>query len=412
MTTSETPYTGEGTGLRRSLGLWHVVLYGLGVTIGAGIYVLIGPAAARAGMSAPIAFVIAAIVMGLTAASFAELGTRLPVAAGEAAYINAGFRSPVLGLIAGLLIIAIATVSAAAISVGSAGYIRIFLDLPQPLILTLVVVAMAGIAAWGIEESVTFAAIMTLIEIGGLLLIVGMGLWSEPDLAARLPEAMPAATPGALSGLASATLLAVFAFIGFESIANVAEEIRDPRRTLPSAILLTLVITTLLYMLVIWVALVSLGPGELGTSSAPLADVFGRLSGRSPHIMSAIAIVATLNGIIVQMIMSSRILYGLSRQGRLPAAFGRVSARTQTPLLGTAVTAGAVLVLALALPLDRLADLSSRITLVLFALVNLALVAIKWREAKPPDDIFRTWTWVPAAGAVACLATLVADLIV
>ena len=172
--------------LKRSLTLTNAVLYGLGVTIGAGIYVLIGAAAGRAGMYAPLAFVVAAALMGLTAASFAELGGRMPVAAGEAAYVRAAFQSDRLATLVGLLVIAIAIVSAAAISIGSAGYIGVFLALPEPVRIALVVLAMGAIAAWGIKESVVFAGVMTVIEIGGLLLLIVAGAWFGSDLATRL----------------------------------------------------------------------------------------------------------------------------------------------------------------------------------------------------------------------------------
>jgi amino acid transporter len=141
--------------LKRALTLSHAVLYGMGVTIGAGIYVLIGAAAARSGMQAPIAFVAAAIPMGLAAASFAKLGGRMPVAAGEAAYIRAAFGSDRLALAVGLLVIGIAVVAAAAISVGSAGYLGVFISLPEPILIAIVVVGMGAIAGWGIKESVT-----------------------------------------------------------------------------------------------------------------------------------------------------------------------------------------------------------------------------------------------------------------
>jgi basic amino acid/polyamine antiporter, APA family len=198
---------------------------------------------------------------------------------------------------------------------------------------------------------VSFAGAMTVIEIGGLLMLVVAGMAMEPDLVKRLPEALPPLTDSrAIAGIVGTTLLAVFAFIGFEGLANVAEEVRDPKRTLPHAIFLTLAISTVLYVLVVWVALVSVGRVELAESKAPLALVFERLTGASPRTMSAIAIVATLNGIIVQIIMSSRVLYGLARQGNLPAGLGAVSKVTRTPLLATALTSA--LVLALLLPLQ------------------------------------------------------------
>jgi len=399
-------------GLKRALTLTDAVLYGLAVTIGAGIYVLIGAAAGRAGYSAPLAFVIAALLMMITGASFAELGGRLPVAAGEAAYVRAGFRSSSLALAVGLLATAIAVVSAAAISVGSAGYIGVFVAVPADLIVAGVVLAMGAIAAWGIKQSVTFAGLMTLIEIGGLLLIVAAGAAAGPELVTRLPEAVPTSIePGAWAGILSATLLAVFAFIGFEALANVAEEVEDPGRTLPRAIFMTLALTTLLYVLVVWVALVAVGPGVLARSEAPLALVFERLTGASPKIMSLIAIVATMNGVIVQIIMASRILYGLSSQGSLPPLLATVNPATRTPLTATALTAAAVLALALLLPLERLAELTARLTLLLFAIVNAALIRLKAREAAPPDGIFVVPLWVPWAGVATTLALLVAEFV-
>jgi APA family basic amino acid/polyamine antiporter len=183
-----------GVSLKRSLTLGYATLYGLGVTIGAGIYVLIGAAAARAGMHAPVAFVIAAVLMGLTAASFAELGSRMPVSASEAAYARAAFGSDRLALAVGLLVVAIAVVSAAAISAGSAGYIRVFVDMPQPLVVSAVVIAMGVVAAWGIVQSIAFAGIMTLLEIGGLLLIIVAGSLAGPEIVTRLPEMLPQRT--------------------------------------------------------------------------------------------------------------------------------------------------------------------------------------------------------------------------
>ena len=198
------------------------------------------------------------------------------------------FRSDQLATVIGLLVVAIAIVAAAAISLGSAGYIGVFLALPEPVLVTGVVVAMAAIAAWGINESVSFAGVMTVIEIGGLVMLILAGMAMEPDLVRRLPEALPPLTDGrALAGIVGTTLLAVFAFIGFEGLANVAEEVRDPQRTLPRAIFLTLTISTMLYVLVVWVALVAVPQEELAQSKAPLALVFERLTGASPRAMSA-----------------------------------------------------------------------------------------------------------------------------
>lgn len=399
--------------LERRLKLGHAVLYGLGVTIGAGIYVLVSDTAGRAGMYAPLAFVVTAVLVGLTGASLAELGSRYPVAAGEAEYVRRGFGSERLASVVGYLVIAMAIVSASAISVGAAGYVRVFLPAPDTVVITAVVIGMGVIASRGIVSSVTFAGVMTLIEIGGLLIIIAAGFLTEPQVISRLPEMVPRSFDATLwAGIMMASMLAVFAFVGFEGIVNIAEEMEDPARTLPRAIFLTLAITTVLYVLVMWVALVSLGPAELAAAKAPLAQVFERLTGGSPRVMSAIAIVATLNGIVVNLIMASRVMYGLGRSGALPGALARVHAATATPILATAIATAIALILALALPIGQLADLSARITLVVFGMVNVALVLVQRSDATPPAGIFTAPAWVPVAGTLSCAVFLAADVMI
>lgn len=401
----------SGPVLARRLTLPLTVLLGLGVTIGAGIYVLIGAAAGRAGFHAPWAFLLAAVVMAPTAASFAELASRMPVSAGEAAFVEAGFRSSVLAALTGLMVIFIGITSAAAISRGAAGYLRELLPLPTPIILAGVVLAMGLLAARGVLESVGTAAVMTLIEIGGLVAIVVAGLYGTPDVVASLPRATAGlGEPGALSAIVSASLLAFFAFIGFESLANMAEEVRDPRRVLPIAIALTLVISTLLYILVVWVALAAVPRADLAASSAPLTLVFRKVTGASPTIITVVAVIASINGIIAQMLMASRVMYGLARRGLLPAPLALVNVRTRTPLVATALTVAAVLGLALAFPIEALAETTTRCTLAVFALVNVALLALKLRREPGPEDAMVVPAIVPFAGAAVCVGLLLADV--
>lgn len=397
--------------LKRTLSLTHAVLYGLGVTVGAGIYVLIAAAAGRAGLHAPISFALTACLIGFTGASLAELGGRMPVAAGEAAYVRRAFGSERMATFVGLLVIAVALISAATVSVGAAGYIAVFLPWPMTVLITGVVLAMGAIAARGIKESVTCAGIMTLIELGGLAVVVVAGFMLEPTVVSRAPEMLPLTVePAVWTGIMTASMLAVFAFIGFEGIVNIAEEMKDPERNLPLAIFLTLAVTTALYVLVMWVALMSVGVDALAASKAPLALVFEKLTGASPRSMSAIAIVATLNGIVVNIIMASRVMYGLSRQGNLPRTLGAINPMTQTPINATVLSSIIVLAFALLLPIAELADLSARVVLVMFALVNLSLYWIKRQEASPPPGIFTVWRWVPLAGVITCLAFTAADI--
>ncbi len=396
--------------LRRTLTLPLVVLYGLGVTIGAGIYVLIGATAARAGMYAPVSFIMASVIMAFSACSFAELTGRLPVSAGEAAYVRSGFKSDLLAVFVGLLVVSAGSISASAICIGSAGYIRYFLDLPETFIVVAVILLMGAIASWGILESVTFAAILTLTEIAALLIIAFSGIIAKPEIIARVPEVFPMTFDiNHWSAITSAGLLAFFAFVGFEDLVNVAEEVKEPEKTLPKAIFLTLIISTLIYFLVVTVSVLIVPLDILGASKAPLNDVYTHATGGSPAWISAVAILATLNGVIVQMIMGSRVIYGLSRQKNLPQIFSRVNPVTRTPLMATGLIVFVILVLATSFPLEGLAEMTSRVTLTVFALVNMALFKIKMDNVPAPPGTFVVGKWVPFAGFLISAVFLLSD---
>lgn len=397
--------------LARELSLTHAVLYGLGITIGAGIYVLVGLAAGRSGMHAPLAFVLAALVMGFSAATFAELGTRLPVAASEAAYVEEAFQRRSLALGVGLLSVATSVISAATISSGAAGYIGVFLALPKPLLIAGAILLMGAIAMRATVQSVGFAGLMTVVEVAGLAIIIVAGLM-HPEVITRLPElTADLGTASVWAGIGSTALLAVFAFIGFEHLVNISEEMKDQRRTLPLALFITLGATAILYGLVVWIAVIAVPPQELAASQAPLALVFERLTGWPLIVMSAIAVAATLNGVIVNMIIIARVLYGLADRGQLPSVFGRVHPGSRSPIVATAVGVSLILLFALAIPLRGLADLASTGTLLVFAIVSLALIRIKWREERPPDGVFVCPMWVPVCGVLANMGLLVADFL-
>ena len=392
--------------LQRRLSLPLLVLYGIGITIGAGIYVLIGAVAGHAGSYAPWSFVLAAVVMAFTVGSYAELTTRFSVSAGEAAYVRAAFRSRAASTLTGLLTIVIGIVSSAAVALGAAGYIAQFTDLPPSAVVALLLAVLGAVAAWGILESALLASLFTLIEAGGLLVIIIAGLQAQVPLASAL--AVPPLDIGTLSGIGYASLLAFFAFIGFEDLANVVEEAKVPHRDIPRAMVLTLVISTVLYVAVAAIAVAAVPVAELAASPAPLSLVFRTLAGVSPATISAIAIVATLNTILAQMTMAARVVYGMARQGDLPGFAGRVHPKTATPLIATALIVAATLALALLVPFERLAEGTSLATLVVFALVNLALLRLRHRKIHTDGPHIRVLLWVPAAGFVSCLAMMAA----
>jgi len=402
---SELPLT-----LRRKLGLPLLVLYGTGITIGAGIYVLIGAAAGHAGAHAPWAFVLSAVVMSLTVGSYAELSTRIPVSAGEAAYVKAAFNSRPFSIATGLLTIVIGVISASTVTIGSAGYIKQFTNMPQWLVVIAVVAALGGVAAWGILESVLLASLFTLIEVGGLLAIVVAAFYGNVPIASALVQPLPL-DASTLSGIGFASLLAFFAFIGFEDLANVVEEAKVPHRDIPRAMVLTLLISTILYVAIAAIAVSAVSIERLSSSSAPLSLVFREVAGIKPVTISMVAIVATLNTILAQITMAARVVYGMARHGDLPRIAGRVHARTATPLVATGLIALLVIALAVSVPFERLAESTSLATLVVFALVNLSLLRLRHRRLRSSGPHVRVPLWVPAAGLATCIAMIASAFI-
>jgi len=407
------PSNAAATTLKRRLGLPLLILYGTGITIGAGIYVLSGAVAGHAGVYAPWSFLLAAAIMALTVASYIELSSRFPVSAGEAAYVKAAFESRPLAIWVGVLTIGIATVSSAAVALGSAGYIQQFLDWPKELIVIALVLLLGAVAAWGILESVVLASLFTLIEVGGLVAIIAFAVYSNIPIAASLTN-IPPLEATALSGIAFGSLLAFFAFIGFEDLANVVEEAKEPHRNIPRAMVLTLLISTALYVLVAAVAVSTVSIERLALSPAPLSLVFHAVAAINPRMISVIAIVATMNTILAQMTMAARVIYGLARDGDLPpvlAVLAKVHPVTGTPVMATALIVSCVIPLALSVRFAWLAEGTSLATLVVFALVNASLLKLRYRRALSPYPHVNVPIWVPALGVVACIAMIASSLL-
>ena len=381
--------------LRRTISLPWLVLYGLGTTVGAGIYALTGVVAGQAGMLMPAAFLLASLLAMFTAFSFAELSSRFPRAGGEAVYVREGFGWRWLFTTVGLLAVTSGVVSAATVTVGLVGYLNEFGSLPAVPVILVSSLVLGGLAAWGVRESVVVAGLITLIEVGGLLVIVAMGAAELGELPARVGEFFPDDLTQ-LHTVAVAAVLCFYAFLGFEDLVNVAEEVRSVRRTLPMAILITLALTAILYGLVTTVAVLVVPPAELAESQAPLALVFSR-SGGSPALLGAVAVLALVNGALIQILKASRVLYGLAREGVLPARLGVVHPSRRTPVLATVLVTGAIGVLAISFPIAALAEFTATITLVTFTFANAALVLVQRRETAAPG-VVTVPRWIPVVG--------------
>lgn len=394
--------------LARRLGPGLLTLYGVGTTIGAGIYVLIGEVAARAGAWTPFSFLLAALLAGATALSFTELSARMPKSAGEALYVREAFASERLSLLVGLMVTAAGIISAASVVVGGVGYLRTLIFIPEAAAVVVLCGTLGALAIWGITESTLAAAALTLVEIGGLLLVIGTGIATGGEGGLPVDEILLPSTPFPLVGVFAGAVLAFYAFIGFEDIVNVAEEVTEPARTMPIAIIATLVIAGTLYLAVSVTALAVVPLVELTGSEAPLALVYAA-GGGDARILGAIAVLATVNGVLVQMVMASRVLFGLSRQGSLPEILGRVHPITRTPVIATMLVVGMILVLALSFPIATLAGTTSLVTLAVFALCNLALWRLKRRGPTPPEAPHLP-IWLPLIGAAVSLAVLAVEI--
>lgn len=401
----------ETVTLKRRLSLSLLVFYGLGITVGAGIYVLVGLAAAEAGRYTPVSFLLAAGVVAFTGLSYAELSTRYPVSAGEAAYVESAFGLRSLTLLIGLAIAAAGLVSSSTIAIGASGYLGELTAFPQTALVILIVLILSGLAAWGILESVTIAAVFTLIEIAGLVFVVIYGIIIQPDIVHEIGSLVPPFEPAAWGGIVGGGVIAFFAFIGFEDLANVAEEAEAPERNMPRAILLTLIVSTVIYLAVAAVVVLSVPMDELKQSTAPLSLMFSDDAAWARGMITLIAGIATLNGVLIQMIMSSRVIYGLADRGYLPRPLARVSPTTRTPLVATGLVAAIILVLVLLIPVEALAELTSQIVLVVFITVNFALVWLKRKGTPLSQAGYKVHISIPCIGAAACALMLLASII-
>jgi amino acid transporter len=358
--------------LRRALSWPALTGYGLGGILGAGIYSVIGSAAGRAGEALWLAFAISAAVALLTALAYAELATTIPKAGAEFVYLGRALRGArSVPFVVGTLMATSNTATAATVSIAFAGYLDALVDVPQAVIAPALVLAVAGIAIAGVKESAWTTNLFTAIEAIGLVLVIVIGATSDRFGDALATQPTADVLPGAA--------LVFFSFLGFENIANLGEETKRPERDLSRAILLSLGIATVLYVLVALATVALLSPADLARSDAPLADALRQRAPAAAGALSGIALFATANTALAAMISASRVVYAISKAGDAPRSLAKLSSR-ETPWLATLVVAGGALAL---LPLGGVAlvgSVSSFAALVAFAAVHAALVLLRVRE--------------------------------
>lgn len=406
--------TSRADKLRRVVSTPMLALYGIGNIVGAGVYVLIGKVAEPAGYLSVLAFVIAALVAFCAALCYAELAARFPVSAGISVYLHEAFKIKHLSTVTGLLLVAAGTVSTATLLKGFSGYFHSLIPIHPALIMTAITLILLAVMLRGIKESVRAAAILTIVEVGGLLFLVASVLLAEPGAISNFTDnffqEISALDGAAMAGVLSATFIAFYAFIGFEDMVNIAEEVKEPKKAFPRAILLAMLLVTVLYLVVAVVTLGVLSPAALGASGAPLADAYKTATGNTAGIITVISLMATLNGVLVNVIMGSRFLYGLANRGWIPSWFNKVSS-THVPARGLILVAAVALPCALWFPIERLAQVTSLLLLFVFCAVNLSLIAIRHRDTKESRKLRIAPVFMPWLGAVASALLLVGQIV-
>jgi amino acid transporter len=412
------------TSLKRAIGPGQMMLYGVGSMMGAGIYGLVGKAAGVLGSAMWMAFLVAMAAALLTGLSYASIASRYPKAAGAAYATHRAYGRPWLSYVVGLAVVASGIASSATQSKVVALNLNSLLGwhtglsvagVPLEIILLAVgfLMLVGGIVYRGISESLWANTICTLIEAGGLILVIAVGFrfWGDTDLT-QLPVT-PANPDGALTGalLLQGAVLTFFSFLGFEDMLNVSEEVKTPERNMPIAMIGAMLIVSVIY-LAVSVTAVSIVPWqELAQAPAPLRAVIERAAPWFPAIgFTFITIAAVANTALVNTVMGSRMLYGLSRQGLLPAALGKVHGRRRTPHVAILVLFVIIALLQFTGDITQLAGATVLLLLIVFTIVNSALVVLKRRDGDMPGR-FNAPVIVPVLGAAVCLVMIGGQLV-
>ena len=395
----------NATGLRREVGLFQLVAYGIGNIIGAGIYVLIGAASGLAGNQVWLAFLVGAVIALFTGLSYAELAAMYPKAASEYIYLGRAYGSRILSFLTEWIMLITEIVAASTVSLGFAMYFQSVYQMPLLVVAAVLLVGLTVLAILGIKQSLMVNTVLSIIAIIGLLIVIGAGI-------PKIGSTNYMVSPNGWQGIFSAAILVFFAYIGFDNIANLSEETKDPYRTIPKGLLIAIFITTILYVLV-GITAVSLVPWqELSASNAPLALAASAALGPIAFgILTLAALFTTLNTVLVLLIVGSRIIYGMAREGALPEFLGRIGKTSGAPYMASIATLVVALLFLSLGGIGIVARITSFGSLLTFALVNLALIHLRKvapnlkRPFKAPLSI--GWLSVSGLiGLVSCFALL------
>lgn len=395
------------TRLRRAITGPLLFAFILGDVLGAGIYALMGVLSEKVGGMLWAPLLLALGLALLTAGSYAELVTKYPRAGGAAVFAERAFRSPLVSFLVGFSMLAAGVTSAAGLAIAFAGdYFRTFIDLPTIPVAIVFLAVVAALNARGIRESLGANLVMTAIELSGLVIVIAVvaifvgGGGGDVSRVTQAPEG----TSVALSVLAGA-VIAYYSFVGFETSANMIEEVKDPRRTYPRALFAALFTAGAVYLLVGLASSIALPASELQESSGPLLAVVEATGVSIPSwLFSLIALIAVANGALLTMIMVSRLTYGMAEQQLLPSALARVLPKRKTPWVAILTTTLVAMGLTLIGDLATLAETVVLLLLFVFLSANTSVLVL--RRDHVEHDHFRVWTFVPVLGIASCVLLL------
>lgn len=411
--------------LERSISLFQATVYGVGIILGAGIYALIGEAAGIAGSAIWVSFCIAASIAACSAISYAELSAIYPKSAAEFVYVKEISGSPLLGFVVGYMTVVTGIIAVAAVALGFSTYFKLYIDTDPILVAIVLIVVVATLNFSGIQQSARVNTVLTFVEAGGLIFIIVIGIsWvGDVDLM-RIDSAVAIGDASAWKPMMAAAALIFFAYQGFEDIANIAEETRSAETTVPLALLLSLLITTVIYVLVAVVA-VSVVPADAlqaasrldNPSEGPLALVASTAldSPVGGQLFTLIALCATANTVLVLHIVTSRMLYGIARDNCLPDFLARVNPATRTPVSAVVLTTVFCVLFTLGGSLGDVANLTNVGVFLVFFMVNLMLLILRYKNrnskspANTPVTLAINLGWfplLPFLGALFCAAML------
>ena len=390
--------------LKREIGLFEATAFGVGIILGAGIYALIGPAAGSAGNALWISFIVGAIVSSFTGLSYIELSTMFPKAAAEYVYAKKASGKELWAFLIGWLIIFSGAIAASAVAIGFAGYFRSFITAPIIVIALLLILGLSLTNFIGIIESSRMNIVFTLIEVSGLILIIILGFSRIQQITINYIEA-----PLGTQGILAASALVFFAYLGFEDIVNIAEEMKNPKKNIPKALILSILITTIFYVLLA-ISVVNLVEWNmLSVSESPLAYAASMVLGKKAFFgLSIIALFATANTVLILLIVGSRMVYGMSRDGSLPKFLSVVHQQRGTPWVAVLVMMLASMFFLFLGDLRLVAGVTNFATFAVFSSVNLSLIWLRYKqpELERPFKVPLNIGWfpiIPVIGLITCI---------